>query len=163
MAQNKTRCSTKMSIKHVTQEGVTLTWKKYFKRRYFTTVTLSISLLFQHIFAPGSIHFLHFTRTSTPSSTINVLAWLWHNLHFCLCDVLQPYITKKCPRQKKMKTNCIVVEWEKQRGTQSFQGPLVWGRNNMCAWVNPTLTEEKTSIFNLWSIIVKHGAAQKGK
>lgn len=107
--------------------------------------------------------FLQFTRTSTPSSTINILAWLWHNLHFCLCDVLQPYITKKCPRQKKMKTNCIVVEWEKQRGTQSFQGPLVWGRNNMCAWVNPTPTEEQTSVFNLWSIIVKHGAVQKGK
>lgn len=107
--------------------------------------------------------FLHFTRTSTLSSTINGLAWLWHNLHFCLCDVLQPYITKKCPRQKKMKTNCIVVEWEKQRGTQSFQGLPVWGRNNMCAWVNPTPTEEKASVFNLWSIIVKHGAAQKGK
>lgn len=148
-----------MSIKHVTQK----VWhrpKKHFRRQYFTTVMLLISLLV-HQFMRSP--FLQLTGTSTPSQPVNFLAQLWHNLHFYLRDLLQPYITKKCPRQKKMKTKCIGVEWEKQRGTQSFQGPLVWGRNNMSAWVNPTPTEEKLSVSTLLSIIVKHGAEQEGK
>lgn len=161
-----------MFPKHVYKTSHSRGWdtdlkkENHFKRWYFTTVTLLVSLLFQHISAPRSVPaFTIFTvYQNFYAFLINLLARLWTQPTLLSAWCAAAIHHKKVSETEENEDKLYRSGMGKAEGKTIF--PRSTGRTEE-QYVRLSQSNadwrENVHFFNLLSIIVEHGAVQEGK